>query len=429
MVDEKPNKYERQESLPIPTYEEALTSRPSSSQSFLGPAEVSHDAERQGLLGRRVQRSQQHGYEAPTVESARSSLDFLPSSVTTSARSSVDGLRREMQQMEVLDPGMDVGSEYRSHRGIQFSKRITSLTHSLSYINLPFRQWLPSLDYVWERIPRIPEHFKPGWIMTGRLFALFLVLFFAYALFLSDIFSLRRRSGLGQMYDPESVRIFVQEQINETYIYQNLEHLTSYDHIAGTEGNFALAAWVEGMFRAAGLENAGLERFDVYLNYPKKGGRRVAIIEPSEIAWEASLEEEIAYMSPPREQTLVFHGHSRAGNVTGPLIYANYGSREDFKILEDSGISFKGAIVLVRYYGDQGDRALKVKAAELAGAIGCIIYSDPAEDGFLKGEPYPNGRYMPSDGVQRGAVSLMSWVVVSPCFILIYCDTLGLARR
>ena len=98
---------------------------------------------------------------------------------------------------------------------------------------------------------------------------------------------------------------------------------------------------------------------------------------------------------------MVFHGHSKSGKAKGPLIYANYGSREDFKRLENQGIDTRGSIALVRYYGSQGDRALKVKAAELAGAVGCIIYSDPAEDGFLFG----------NDTVQRGAVSLMSWVV------------------
>lgn len=111
------------------------------------------------------------------------------------------------------------------------------------------------------------------------------------------------------------------------------------------------------------------------------------------------IEEEQAYES--REQTMVFHGHSKSGNVKGPLVYANYGSREDFKRLENQGIDLRGAIALVRYYGSQGDRALKVKAAEEAGAVGCIIYSDPAQNGFLLG----------NDTVQRGAVSLMSWVV------------------
>lgn len=413
MADEKPNKYDRLESLPIPTYEEATSSRPTSSQSFLGPAEVSHDAEREGLLGRRPPERQHSGYVPPTVESVRSSQDDMEGS----ARNSVDNLRHEIMQMDIVEPGEEV-----AQRGTTLSKRISSFTSGLSALNLPFRRWLPSMNYVRARIPqipRLPEMLRPGWIMAGRFFALIFVLSLVYIVFLSDAFRLRSKGGAGQIYDPESVRMFVQDHIDETNIRRNSQYLTSFDHMAGTEGNYALAKWVEATFNAAGLEKVGLERFDVYLNYPKKGGRRVAIIDPPEMFWEAKIEEDNAYKDPVREQTLVFHGHSKSGNVTGPLIYANYGSREDFKKLEDDKISLKGAIALVRYYGSQGDRALKVKAAELAGAAGCIIYSDPNEDGFVKGKTFPDGRFRPEDSVQRGTVSLMSWVVgdvLSPGF-------------
>ncbi|KAL9113183.1 MAG: hypothetical protein Q9187_007655 [Circinaria calcarea] len=411
MEDEKPNKYVPEENPPIPTYYEATSSRPPSSQAFLGASEISHDAERQGLLGRRVPIPQHNGYQPPTVESARSSVDFLSSSSSNSARTSAESLRNEIEQMEVVDP--------QAEGATRFSKHISNLTHGLSSINLPFRQWLPSFDYLRAHLPKVPQILKPGWIMVGRFLAFLFVVFLAYFVFLSDVFTAGSRGGMGHIYDPESVRLFVQQQVNETFIQENLEHLTLFDHIAGTKGNFVLAKWVEATFNAAKLESAGLERFDVYLNYPTVDGRRVAIIDPPELTWEATIEEEPAYTDPPREQTLVFHGHSRAGNVTGPLIYANYGSREDFKALEDSGVSLKGAIALVRYYGSQGDRALKIKAAELAGAVGCIIYSDPAEDGFRKGKPFPDGRFRPSDSVQRGGVSLMSWVVgdvLSPGF-------------
>lgn len=311
--------------------------------------------------------------------------------------------------MEVLDPG--VNGDPRRARGSRLSKHITNLTHSLSSINLPFRQWLPSSDYVRARIPRFPERLTPNWILLGRIFALLLVLSLAYLLFISDVFNVGQGRGNGETYNPEAVRTYVQGHIDETYIRQNSEHLTMFDHMAGTEGSFVLARWVESLFNAAKLDSVGLEQFDVYLNYPEEGGRRVAIVEPPEMAWEALIEEKSAYSDPSREQTLVFHGHSRSGNVTGPLIYANYGSREDFERLKDHGVDLKGSIAIVRYYGTQRDRALKVKAAEMAGSVGCIIYSDPADDGFRLGKVYPDGRYMPSDGVQRGAVSLMSWVV------------------
>ncbi len=397
--------YNAYESLPIPTYEEAI-SRPSSSQSFLGPTEVSHDAERQGLLGRTS--VQNHGSQAPTMVLARSSLDLLPSSAGSSRRGSAEGLQRELEQMEVVDP---VGAGYsEGSRGQRLSKRITSLKQSLSSIHLPFRRWLPSVEFLRSRVPPFAQSFKINWILVGRIFALLLVITLVWLLFVSDLFSIGQRQGMNQMFDPESVRSYVQSHINETSIRELAKHLTNFDHVAGTEGNFFLARWVEDLFSSAHLENTGLERFDVYLNYPTKAGRRVAIIDPPDKAWTAALDEGLAYPDPPREQTYVFHGLSKSGNVTGPLIYANYGSREDFQRLADNGVNVTGSIALVRYYGTQTDRALKVKAAELAGAVGCLIYSDPAEDGFTKGKVFPEGRYMPSDGVQRGTVGLTSWV-------------------
>ena len=405
MRDEKPNRYEPSESLPIPTYEEA-TSRPSSSQSFLGPSEVSHDAERQRFLGRGG--PSDNGYHPPTVESARSSLDSLLSSGSSSRRGSAEGLQREMEQMEALDPGVD--GHLESSRGYRISKRITSLTHSLSSIHLPFRQWLPSGDYIRARIPRLPEGWRVNWIILSRLFALLLVVMLVWILFVSDLFRVGQGSSLSEIFDPGQVRDFVQSRINASFIRERAEYLTSFDHIAGTKGSYALGTRIEGIFNGAGLENVGLERFDVYINYPKKNGRRVAIIEPPEAAWQASIEEEYAYKIPPREQTLVFHGLSKSGNVTGPLIYVNYGSKEDFQTLANNSINMTGSIVLVRYSGSQANGALKVKAAELAGAVGCIIYSDTLEHVSGKGKVYPDGRYMPVDGVQRGTVGLTSWV-------------------
>lgn len=157
------------------------------------------------------------------------------------------------------------------------------------------------------------------------------------------------------------------------------------------------------------MTSADTPRYFVYMNYPKKDGRRVAIVNPPEKAWEARLEEGSAY-DPPRSQTAAFHGMSASGNVTGPLIYANYGHKKDFKRLWDSGVDVQGAIVLVRYYGTQSDRGMKIKAAQDAGVAGVLIYSDPAEDGFKKGEVWPKGRWRPEDSVQRGSVALTSWI-------------------
>ena len=149
----------------------------------------------------------------------------------------------------------------------------------------------------------------------------------------------------------------------------------------------------------------------MYLNYPKKDGRRVAIVDPLSKAWEAKIEEEPVYHPHEKQQTLAFHGHSKSGNVMGPLIYANYGAQSDFKALSDSDLNMTGSIVLMRSNGEQPDHGLKVRAAESWGAVGALIYTDPAESGFKKGDTWPDGRWLPSDGVQRGAVSLMSWIL------------------
>ena len=400
--------------LPIPTYEEATSSRPSSSQSYLGPAEISDDAERQGLLGRNDSRvpaptRRPDGYRPPTVESARSSVDFLSDSSDggRSARQSAEALRREISQLDV-DDSQALGARGRAG-GSSLSKRIGSLR--LSSFRLPFPRWLPSFTSVRARLAEFPNPFKPAnGILLIRFIALLFVLSLGYLVFFTGVF--RRRGADGQSFPAASVRSFVRERINSTKIMENLQHATQWDHMAGTEGSFYLAKWIEEEMAADGFDRVALERFDVYLNYPKKGGRRVAIIDPPEQRWEAKIEEEEVYRG--RQQTMVFHGYSKSGNVTGPLIYANYGSREDFKKLKEMGISVKNAIILVRYYGSQGDRALKVKAAEQAGAAGCIIYSDPKEDGFLKGKTYPEGRFRPEDSVQRGSVSLSSWVMGDP---------------
>ncbi|PWY92485.1 transferrin receptor [Aspergillus heteromorphus CBS 117.55] len=409
------NKFEY-ESLPIPSYEEAIGARPSSSRSHLDAEETTDQAERQGLLQRgpdpAARGDRRHGYQPPTVESARNSLDDLESSGSGSERGSLEALQRELAQMDVEDADHQSSSR-RSQLRSRFSKRFNNLTRTLSSFNLPFRRFLPTLPRFTVHVDEARDGLKQnGCMILLRVFGLFLVAAIVYVFFISDLFNMNAKFIMGQSYSAASVENFVQGHINETNIAENLRKLTAYPHIAGTEGSFVLAEWIEAEFKQAGFDEAEMEEFQVYLNYPRPDGRKVAIIDPPELAWEAALEED-------SEQTLVFHGHSKSGNVTGHLVYANYGSREDFQYLADQGIDLSGSIALVRYYGTETDRALKVKAAELAGAVGCIIYSDPAQDGFVRGPAFPDGRYMPADGTQRGAVSLMSWVVgdvLSPGF-------------
>ncbi|KAF2636005.1 Zn-dependent exopeptidase [Massarina eburnea CBS 473.64] len=201
------------------------------------------------------------------------------------------------------------------------------------------------------------------------------------------------------------------ESISAKRLRRNLAYVSSFAHVAGTPGGTAIAKWIENELQLYGFQDVHTEHFDVYLNHPRKdGGRRVAIVTAKGVQFEAQLDEESVYKD--RIQPSVFHGYSTSANVTGHLVYANYGTVEDFTHLKDMGIRVSGAIVLVRYY--QGDPASKTRRAELAGAAGCLLFSDPQDDGFVRGTPFPKGPYRPSDGVLQSSVIQSSFVVGDP---------------
>ncbi|RDW89046.1 hypothetical protein BP6252_01078 [Coleophoma cylindrospora] len=395
MADEKPNKYEPVANAPIPSYEEATgsssrTSTPADDR-LRTTSEASHPAEREGLLGndlggRIPVPTRRQGYRPPPTEdssSPRQSFEHDAFLGQENGRGSEEEeeVRREMEELEMEEP---------ASQSI-WGKRISSLSS-----RLPFRIRLPRWGSL--RMPRIDTNFL---IILARIFAIFLVVAVIYVLFVSDIFTNAANRMAGQMFDPESVRVYMQSMVDEERIRGRLEKITQTSHLAGTEGDYVLAEYVQGIFATSGLEGVHMDEYQVYLNYPKEGGRKIEILkDDGSVSWSARIEEDQAYTDRPRQQTPVFHGHSKSGDVTGPLMYANYGSRKDFKRFYDSGIETKGAIALVRYGGTQSDRALKVKAAEEVGFAGCIIYSDPADLKNVK-----------QDEVQRGAVSLMSWVV------------------
>lgn len=424
-----------------PTYDEALASSSRYDPDDWEPTPRSPTGERnapegesQSLLrnpgGAAGSSRRTDGYRAPTVET--DDEDSLWDNDSDSDDETAQ-VRREVQEMEIEEPDHSRGSRWGKRMGFlslpqwkwSWRPRLPRLR-----IQLPSRPDAAAADATedteadaaadtetttrsrrcWPKIDR-----TTAIIMGVRAFAILIVLGFVYLLFASDLFgSLSDRIGGGYRFNPEDLRVHVQQSVDPRRLRASVQHFSSYAHIAGTEGDYATAMDVESMFSRAGLDEVMLDEYKVYLNYPRKDGRAVQIMDSKDdkkAIWSAKLEEEEVGGETAGRQTYAFHGHSKSGDVKGPLIYANYGSREEFQLLKDQGVNTKGAIALVRYYGTQGDRALKVKAAELAGFAGCIIYSDPADDGFLKGDVAPKGPWMPGDGVQRGAVSLMSWVV------------------
>lgn len=191
---------------------------------------------------------------------------------------------------------------------------------------------------------------------------------------------------------------------------QNLRFITSEQHVAGTVGDFLMASFVQAQFQAAGILNTTIDPLTVLLNYPVSSPQVTFVSknDSSNILVHADFTEELLDdTSDTYWRNHVFHGYSPSGTVCGaPLVYANYGRPQDFEKLQAAGISVKGKVVMVRY--GKCFRGLKVMNAQERGALAVIIYSDPADDGFVQGDVYPNGPWRPACGIQRGSVQFNS---------------------
>src|SRR6266446_10864978 len=156
---------------------------------------------------------------------------------------------------------------------------------------------------------------------------------------------------------------------------EHLRRLTLEPHVAGTKEDYATAVYVRDQMRSFGL-SAELKEYQVWLNYPKTDPI-VELVAPRHerlLVREAVLKEDPTSSHP--KITPLFNGYSASGDVTAPLVYANYGLPPDYEALQKAGVDVKGKIVIVRY--GNSFRGVKGKVAQDHGAIGCIIYSDPA---------------------------------------------------
>ena len=181
-------------------------------------------------------------------------------------------------------------------------------------------------------------------------------------------------------------------------------YLAAEPHHVGSSRGEQNANWILGKFREWGLD-ARIETFHVLFPTPKK--RVLELVSPTR--FRATLEEPPVPGDPTTtqkdSQLPTYNAYSIDGDVTGPLVYVNYGVPADYERLERLGVDVRGKIVIVRYGASW--RGIKPKVAAEKGAIGCLIYSDPRDDGFFEGEVYPAGAWRPEQGVQRGSVADM----------------------
>jgi N-acetylated-alpha-linked acidic dipeptidase len=173
-----------------------------------------------------------------------------------------------------------------------------------------------------------------------------------------------------------------------------MERMASKPHHAGSAGSRAVAEYALGLFKEWGFD-AQIEAFEALLPYPTS--RSLEMTEP--VRFRALLKESAV---EDKEQLPTFNAYSATGDVTAPLVYVNYGVPEDYEVLAKLGIDVRGKIVIARY--GHSWRGIKPKLAQENGAVGCLIYSDPRDDGYFQGDVYPNGPMRPPQGVQRGSV-------------------------
>src|SRR3984957_15605171 len=174
-----------------------------------------------------------------------------------------------------------------------------------------------------------------------------------------------------------------------------MQRLTAHPHHVGSPYDKDNAEWIAAKLKSWGFD-ATIENFDVLFPTPKE--RLVEMIEP--VKFTAKLEEPPVAGDPTSdqksEQLPVYNAYSIDGDVTAPLVFVNQGIPADYEQLERMGISVSGAIVIAKYGGSW--RGIKPKVAAEHGALACIIYSDPKDDGYFVDDVFPDGPARPKDG-------------------------------
>jgi N-acetylated-alpha-linked acidic dipeptidase len=190
-------------------------------------------------------------------------------------------------------------------------------------------------------------------------------------------------------------------QLKASNLGEWMKRLSAHPHHVGSPWDKDNAEYMVGLFKSWGYD-AALAEYQVLFPVPKL--RQLELISPTTfkaVLAEPALKED-ATSGQTAEQLPTYNCFSIDGDVSAELVFVNYGVPADYEALEKLGIDVKGKIVIAKYQGSW--RGIKPKVAAEKGAIGCIIYSDPKNDGYYQGDVYPKGPFRGENGVQRGSV-------------------------
>lgn len=180
----------------------------------------------------------------------------------------------------------------------------------------------------------------------------------------------------------------------------DLRHLTSEPHLAGTPASYRVAKWLRDQFRSFGFD-AEIVSYSAWLPEPREIRLELTKPEAKRLGSpEQPYEDDKATYD--KRAVPAFSDYSPSGEVTAPVVYVNYGTQDDYRQLANLGVDVTGKVVIARY--GVGYRGIKAKLAEEHKAAALILYSDPQQDGFAVGDPYPRGPWRPMSGIQRGSI-------------------------
>ncbi len=227
----------------------------------------------------------------------------------------------------------------------------------------------------------------------------------AIALLPPSLFSRKRARHLpGFLAGHASAERKIEEQFqaipDPAHIKSNLRYITSEPHLAGTEAAHRLAEWLRDQYQSFGFD-AKIVTYNAWIGLPAEV--RIDLVAPGRKrlgSREQPYSGDKDTYNP--HVPIGFNAYSPSGDVTAPVVYANYGTQRDYQTLKKLGVSVEGKILLVRY--GRVYRGIKAELAQQHKAAGLLLYSDPMDDGYVAGDPYPRGPWRPLSGIQRGSI-------------------------
>ncbi|KAK9448587.1 uncharacterized protein V1518DRAFT_417638 [Limtongia smithiae] len=413
-------------------------------QHFLPRGLVRHQPQRIGARGRpptshATPVGDEHGDDDDDDDD---DVDAVGTDFST-PRSSTDSeaLRREIIQFEIIEPPpqtVTLRPSLPSRIVTAFQKRVYGITPKFTLFKRlsPHFTFLSAFMYtVSARYHAIVDGITGSFnrrleamgnpVLIKRLVIVFMLAVGLWSMIESGIIPFgdgaagARPSWGDRHYEFEALRAFFFKFVSAQEIKTTLTEMTKLPHVAGTNGDLAMAQYVQQKLKDfRGLDSVTMNEYEVFLTFANESQQRLALLENTtgakrednwQVVYEANLTETEAVEGKGSLEPFPFHALSANGNATGHIIYANYGTKLDFETLKNLQIEINGAIVFCRYGAVH--ESLKIMAAELHGAAGVVVFRDKDRDGQLS---FPEGRAIPEHAVERGSAALRNWAPGDP---------------